>query len=127
MRLIGDSQDRIRVLALGGEIDLHYAPVLRTLLGQQTTVPSEALILDLSEVTFIDSSGIAAIIEHLRSTTLTSVIFCIGGMSPAVKEIFEVIHLEKAMPFFGSRDAALQAIENKQISQPEEPLFSPAS
>lgn len=123
MRLISDTQERVRILALGGEIELHFAPVFRTLLEQQTEVPTEALVLDLSEVTFIDSSGIAVIIGHLRSATRRAKRFCIGGMSDAVKEIFEIIKLEKAMPVFASRKAALEALDQGKIKEPEKPLF----
>jgi anti-sigma B factor antagonist len=126
MRLISDTQARIRILALGGEIDLHFAPVFRTLLEQQTEVPTEALVLDLSEVTFIDSSGIAVIIGHLRSATRRAHAFCIGGMSDAVQQIFEIINLGKAMPVFAARQAALEALEQRKIKEPEKPLFAPA-
>jgi anti-sigma B factor antagonist len=125
MRLLSDTQERVRILALGGEIDLHFAPVFRTLLEQQTEVPAEALVLDLSEVTFIDSTGIAVIIEHLRSATRRANAFCIGGMSDAVQEIFEVINLRKAMPVFATRKAALEALEQRKIKEPEKPLFAP--
>jgi anti-anti-sigma factor len=125
MRLISDTQERVRVLALGGEIDLHYASVFRTLLEQQSEVPAEALVLDLTHVTFIDSSGIAVIIGHLRSATRRSNAFCIGGMSDAVKQIFEIIHLGKAMPVFATREAALEALEERKIREPEKPLFAP--
>jgi anti-sigma B factor antagonist len=125
MRLISDTQERVRVLALGGEIDLHFAPILRTLLDQRTEIPTKALVLDLSQVTFIDSSGIGVIIEHLRSATRRSNVFCIGGMSEAVKEIFGIIHLEKAMPVYETTEAALAALEQKTIGAPEKPLFAP--
>ena len=124
MRLISDVQERVRILALGGEIDLHYAPVLRKLLDERTDVSSDALILDLSEVTLLDSSGIAAILEHLRSTRRRSHLFCIGGMSNAVKEIFEIIKLEKAMPVFETREAAVEALKQRKIQEPREPLFA---
>ena len=126
MRLISDLQEPVRILALAGEIDLHFAPVFRTLLEQQTKVPTEALVLDLSQVTFIDSSGIAVIIAHLRSASRRSKAFCIGGMSDAVQNIFEVIHLEKAMPVFATRKTALEALEQRKIKEPEKPLFTPA-
>ena len=126
MRLVSDTQERIRVLALGGEIDLHFAPVFRTLLEQPAKVAPVAFILDLAEVTFIDSSGIAVIIEHLRSSTRRSNVFCIGGMSEAVKQIFEIIHLEKAMPVFETREAALEALEQRKIKEPQKPLFAAA-
>ena len=126
MRLISDKQERIRVLALAGEIDLHFASVFRTLLEQPTDVPTEALVLDLSQVTFIDSSGIAVIIEHLRSATRHSNAFCIGGLSDPVKQIFEIINLQKAMPVFATREAALEALEQHTIKEPQKPLFAPA-
>lgn len=125
MRLISDTQERVRILALGGEIDLHFARVFRTLLEQPTDVATEAFVLDLSQVTFIDSSGIAVIIEHLRSATRRSKVFCIGGMSEAVKQIFDIIHLEKAMPVFETKEAALDALEQRKIKAPPKPLFAP--
>ena len=124
MHLISDRQERIRVLALGGDIDFHFAPILRKLFEEKTDVPSEALVLDLSKATFIDSTGIAAIIEHLRSATRQASIFCIGGMSAAVKEVFEVICLRKVMPVFETKEEALKAIEQKQIGGCEKPIFS---
>jgi anti-sigma B factor antagonist len=124
MRLISDTQGRVRILALGGEIDLHFARVFRTLLEQPTDVATEALVLDLSQVMFIDSSGIAVIIEHLRSATRRANFFCIGGMSEAVKQIFDIIHLEKAMPVFETKAAALEALEQKKITEPQKPLFA---
>jgi anti-sigma B factor antagonist len=124
MKLISDTGDPIRVLALGGEIDLHFAPVLRALLEEKPAVEIEALVLDLSEVAFIDSSGIAAIIEHLRDTEREGSVFCVGGMSEAVKDIFAVINLQKAMPVFETREAALKAIANRQLAEPSEPLFA---
>lgn len=125
MRLISDTQEQVRVLALGGEIDLQYAPVLKTLLEEKTEVPTRALVLDLSEATFIDSTGIAAIIGHLRSATRDAKTFCIGGMSDAVKAIFEVINLAKAMPVFETREAALEAIQNNRLARPPKSLFGP--
>jgi|GEM_PF-326955 len=125
MKLLSDTGDPIRILALAGEIDLDYAPVLRTLLEDKRVASPEALVLDLSEVSFIDSSGIAAIITYLRNAGRRNIAFCIGGMSAAVKETFEVINLQKAMPVFETRDAALQAIANRRLAKPSDPLFHP--
>lgn len=124
MRLLSDTGDQIRILALGGEIDVHFAPVLRALLAEKREKAAKALVLDLSEVGFIDSSGIAVIIAHLRTATQLGVKFVIGGMGQTVKEIFEVINLQKAMTLFETREAALQAIRDQRLADPNEPLFS---
>jgi anti-sigma B factor antagonist len=124
MRLLEDTHGPIRILALGGQIDLHYAALFRKLLEHKRDTPVEALLLDLSEVTFIDSTGIGAIITYLRAATRVGTKFCIGGMSAAVKDVFEVIHLRQAMPIFETRTAALEAIGDKKLRDPTEPLFS---
>lgn len=124
MRLLSDTGDQIRILALGGEIDLHFVPVFRALLEEKREKAAEALVLDLSEVGFIDSSGIAVIIAHLRKAAQRGVKFVIGGMSQTVKDIFEVINLQKAMTLFETREAALQAIRDQRLADPNEPLFS---
>ena len=124
MRLLSDTGDQIRVLALAGEIDFHFVPVFRALLAEKREKAAEALVLDLSEVGFIDSTGIAAIITYLRTATQHGLKFVIGGMSQEVKEIFEVINLQKAMPLFETREAALQAIDDHRLDDPKEPLFS---
>lgn len=126
MRLLSDTGDQIRVLAVAGEIDLHFAPVFRALLEEKRSKPPEALVLDLTEVGFIDSSGIAAIIAHLRTATQLGVKFVIGGMSQVVQDIFEVINLEKALPLFETREAALEAIRARRLANPPDPLFAPA-
>jgi anti-sigma B factor antagonist len=80
MQLISDTQqDEVRILALRGEIDLHFAPVLRQLLDDKAEYNCPALVLDLSAVSYIDSSGIAVILEGLRDAEKFGGIFCIGG------------------------------------------------
>ena len=126
MRLISNTRDDdgVCVLALGGEIDLQFAPVLRTVLEEKGSGRCGALVLDLSEVTFIDSSGIAAIIGHLREAAQSRSRFCIGGVSETVEGIIEVICLRKAMSVFRTRAEALKAMRQREIAEPEKPLFS---
>ena len=66
MRLKEATEGGIDIFVLEGEIDLHYAPVLRSLLQGKVAARNAALVLDLSGVSFIDSSGLAAMIEYFR-------------------------------------------------------------
>lgn len=124
MKLISDTQGEVCILALAGEIDLHFAPVLRQLLDDKSKCECPALVLDLSEVSFIDSSGIAAILVGLRDAEKFGGIFCIGGISDALKAILHVIRLEMAMAIFSTRAEALAAISARKITKPGRPLFS---
>jgi anti-anti-sigma factor len=56
MRLKESVQDGIEVFALEGEIDFHYAPVLRSLFQAKIKAQAPALVLDLAGVDYIDST-----------------------------------------------------------------------
>ena len=54
------------VVKLAGEIDLYNAPQVRTALAQACADSPERVVVDLSEVEFIDSTGLGVLIEARR-------------------------------------------------------------
>jgi anti-anti-sigma factor len=67
------------VFHLSGDIDMHRAPALRALFAVKVEQRCPALVLDFSAVDFVDSTGIAVLIEYLRDATAFGGLFCIGG------------------------------------------------
>jgi anti-sigma B factor antagonist len=61
-----ENDENLPVLRLKGEIDLSNSSELRTRLQQHVKAKCPALVLDFTEVTYIDSSGLATIIEYLK-------------------------------------------------------------
>src|SRR5437762_11994337 len=59
-------QNRSNVLPLKGEIDLHVSPSVPALLNAMIDNKPQRLVVDLSSVTHIDSSGLAALIAAMR-------------------------------------------------------------
>jgi anti-anti-sigma factor len=57
--------DGVRVLAVAGEIDLASAPELERCLTAERDVDVEAVVIDLSEVSFLDSAGVRLLISEL--------------------------------------------------------------
>ena len=55
-------QNGVRVLSLAGEVDISSAPELRKLILNHV-LAGEAVLVDLSAVGYIDSSGIASLVE----------------------------------------------------------------
>src|SRR5437588_12063861 len=100
MRLRELVEDGIEIFALQGEIDLHYAPVLRSLLQSKIKMRCPSLILDLSRVEYIDSTGLATIIEYFRDAAEYGGVLCLTGLKPAVQSIFEMVRLDKTIPIF---------------------------
>jgi anti-sigma B factor antagonist len=101
MRFKESVEEGIDVFHLEGEIDLHYAPVLRSLLQAKVGAGCPALLIDLSEVSWIDSSGLAAIIEYFRDSAGYQGLLCLAGLNSTLQTIFEIVRLDKVIPIFG--------------------------
>jgi anti-sigma B factor antagonist len=84
------------VIELDGEIDLDRAPELRTLLLDCITRGRDVLI-DLSRVSYIDSSGIASLVEALR----------LVAISPMALRVFELARLDKVFTIYPDLGAAM--------------------
>ncbi len=123
MRLNETMDDGIDVFVLEGEVDLHYAPVLRSLLQGKIGARCPALILDLHLVSFIDSSGLAAMIEYFRDAAEYGGVLCLVGLSDSLQTIFEIVRLDKVIPSFPTRDEAKAAFAAGRVLPPGPGLF----
>ena len=125
MKLYEYSENSIDVLRLRGEIDLHYAPVFRALLKTKAKGRCRKLLLDMTAVSYVDSSGLSAILEYLRDATKFGGCFCIGGVGKQLRGIFEMIHLTKVMPIFADAGEAKLALVCNRVPTPSERIFAP--
>ena len=86
------------VIHISGEVDLHGSPDLRSVLQRFAKMRPAAIALDLSEVTYIDSSGLATIVEYVRSSHAFSGRIALAGLNPRVKTIFDLVRLGEILP-----------------------------
>lgn len=123
MRLREQTEAGVDIISVQGEIDLHFAPVLRQVLQGKAKQRCAALLLDLTGVEFINSSGVAAILEYLRDATDNGSLFCIGGVSSHVRPIIEIVRLDRSMPIFADAARAKEAIIARRLPAVSRPLF----
>ena len=102
------------VLVLQGEVDLYQSPILRATLQEHVKTRTPALALDLTEVPYIDSSGLATIVEYLRSAQEFGGKIVLLGLSARVKTIFDLVRLGEILPIVETRDDARARL----LSQP---------
>jgi anti-sigma B factor antagonist len=100
-------QERSKVLPLKGEIDLHVSPSVTVSLNQMIEKKPERLVVDLSEVTYIDSAGLAALIEAMQKVEGYGGKFLLAGLQETVRSIFEISRLDQVFQIFPDADAAL--------------------
>jgi anti-sigma B factor antagonist len=99
--------DRSNVLPLKGEIDLHLSPTVTASLNAMIAKKPKRLVVDLSGVTYIDSAGLAALIEAMQKVEGYGGKFLLAGLQETVRSIFEISRLDQVFQIFPDVRAAV--------------------
>src|SRR5437016_2796230 len=97
------------VLPLEGEIDLHVSPDIAASLASMVAARPARLVVDLSGVTYIDSSGLAVLIQATQTVEEYGGKLTLAGMNEDVRSIFEMARLDQFFLIFPHVDAAISA------------------
>ncbi|MBN1846932.1 MAG: STAS domain-containing protein [Sedimentisphaerales bacterium] len=100
-------QDKAVVLELAGEIDLHRSVKLRERLLDLTAERPDMIVINLSEVSFMDSSGLATLVEALQLCRRNGGALKLVGIQERVRSILEISRLDHIFPIFDSESEAM--------------------
>jgi anti-sigma B factor antagonist len=92
--------DCVRI-ALRGELDLATVDQAHEALSRTEVRPSNTVVLDLSRVTFIDSSGLRFVLLADRRAQEEGWHLQLVPAPPEVQRIFRTTRLEERLPFVG--------------------------
>ncbi len=81
------------VIAVSGEVDLHYTTELRVEIFRHLD-DSESVLLDMAKVSYIDSSGIAAMVQSLTHARSKGVELALVQPAEAVMRILKLTRLD---------------------------------
>jgi anti-sigma B factor antagonist len=85
------------VIELTGEIDLQHSPALRQTLKDKAASQCPALILDFTKVEYVDSSGLATLVEYVRDAQAFDGKFALVGVGQRVRSIIELVRLDELL------------------------------
>ncbi len=89
-----------------GEIDLSCAALLRQKLGVAQSDKPQRLIIDLSEVPYMDSSGVATLVEAMQIARRNSTNLVLCALQSKVLSIFEIARLDMVFKIVDTLDEA---------------------
>jgi anti-sigma B factor antagonist len=95
-------------LVLKGELDIHSAPAFRESVGAAET-GSTNLVMDLSEMDFIDSSGTQVLLEQQKRLQENDGRLVIVCTNPRMLDLFRLTGVDKVCTIVSSRTEALEA------------------
>jgi anti-sigma B factor antagonist len=97
------------VVTAQGELDAHSAPRLSELLDPLTAVSGAALVIDLSGVGFIDSTGLSVLVTTLKHVREVHGRLDVVVSAPRVLKVFTITGLDAVIPLHATLDEALSA------------------
>ena len=88
------SQGNATIVALSGDVDLDSSPQVRSVLLDSVR-DKRVVLVEMSAVSYIDSSGVASLIEAYQTAKSLNTRFGIVGLSGAPLQVIQVAQLEK--------------------------------
>src|ERR1700730_2392648 len=102
--------DKTTILDISGDIDLaHSTEVRRIILIEFRERRTPRVILNLLEVNYIDSSGVASLVEGLKASRDVGSRLILFGLSPVAREVLQLSRLLKMFEIYDTEELALQA------------------
>jgi anti-sigma B factor antagonist len=105
-----EPDERTTVIAVVGEIHVSTAPEFSARLNDAIARGRTSLVLDLRDVTFIDSTGLSVLLNGLRRVTRRGGRLAIVCTNPTVLRLFQVTKLDSTFDIHPQVDTALERV-----------------
>lgn len=105
----------VRLLAVRGEADLHTAPELRERVGSAIDEGAQAIVLDLTETTFLDSMSLGVLLGAMKRMRAREGALRLVVSRPDVRRIFEITLLDRVFPLDETAAESLAALGDASV------------
>jgi anti-sigma B factor antagonist len=103
--------DAAYVISLSGEVDLYTAPEFKQQLLEVIGQGGKDVVIDFSNTTFIDSTTLGVLVGGVKRLRPTGGQLTLVCSDRNITKIFEITGLDKVFPIYGSRDEAVDRID----------------
>jgi anti-sigma B factor antagonist len=108
MNIVVENKNEKTLVNLNEErIDAHNSAELKDSLQQLLENGQTSLVVDLSSVRFIDSSGLGALLSGYKNASLRQGSLVLAGLQPRVQSMFELTRLHRVFEIYATVDEAL--------------------
>jgi anti-sigma B factor antagonist len=108
-RMSTEEVDGVAVVALAGEVDLYTAPDLKRELVRLTEGGTRAIVVDLSETTFIDSTTLGVLISGVKRLRPAGGRLELVVTDRTIRKIFDITGLDRVFVLHEERSQAISA------------------
>ena len=108
MQMVARRLEKVTIFDVTGHIDLANSPEVRkTVLKELRELKTPRVIMNLTAVKYIDSSGVASLVEGLKASRDVGARFILIGLSPSAREVLQLSRLLKVFEVYDDEATAL--------------------
>jgi anti-sigma B factor antagonist len=111
MKIVHEKLNGVDLLKLVGRLDAATSKEFKKTMTSLTEEKRSQILLDLSELDFIDSSGLGSLVGALRSVNNQGGDIRIAAIKPQVRAIFELTRLHRVFSIFNDRATAEKSFD----------------
>ena len=100
-----------RLISVSGEIHVTTAPEFSQRLNDAIAAGTRGVVIDMSGVEFIDSTGLSVLLNGLRRVTRAEGRLALVVSNPTVLRLFEITKLDSTFDLQPTREAALERVQ----------------
>lgn len=108
LKLDTEHRGNVAVIYIMGDVDLYSSPQLRKEILKLVTIRDARLLVNLDKVHYMDSSGLATLIEGLQHINRNNGRMAVTGLRDAVKEVFELTRLDTVFTIYPDPESAME-------------------
>jgi anti-anti-sigma factor len=111
MTIDESEDDGLQIITLSGEADLTAVPLFQEKMRAKTKQGANQLVVDFSEVTFVNTPVWAVIVEYYQGTLKSGNAFAITGLKDRVEASFNIVRLGEFIQNFENVEEARQSFQ----------------
>jgi anti-sigma B factor antagonist len=109
MQINFEDRSGVSVYKVTGDIDINSSPDMKRSFEKVFKEKKDKVVINLSEVGYVDSSGLATIVEILKNMRLYGGKLKLAGLSDKVMGLFEITKLDRLFDIAQSADQAVDS------------------
>ena len=102
-----ESKSNLTVCYIEGEIDINTSPEVKKSFDKLLAKKTPKVVINFSSVTYVDSSGLATLVEILKNMKTYGGRMRLTNLSPKIKSLFEITKLEKLFEIMADEAEAI--------------------
>lgn len=102
-----ENKNNLTVCHIDGEIDINSSPGIKKSFDKLIAKKEPKVVVNFSKVSYVDSSGLATLVEVLKNMRTYGGRLRLTNLSPKIKSLFEITKLDKLFEILAEEEEAI--------------------